>query len=63
MLRRRRQPDLTRDLEQVTVRLLGELAEAVEAVKAASRAAVDAADRLRAAADLRIEENNHDRPE
>lgn len=61
MFRRRRDP--TVDLEKVTIRLLGELAEAVEQVKAASIAAVEAADRLRAAADLRIEENQRDRPQ
>lgn len=59
----RHRSDPSRDLEQVTIRLLGELAEAVEAVKAASIAAVEAADRLRRAADLRIEENQNDRPE
>lgn len=61
MFRRRRDP--TVDLERVTIRLLGELAEAVEQVKSASLAAVDAADRLRLAANLRIEENQRDRPE
>lgn len=61
MFARRRDP--TVDLERVTIRLLGELAEAVEQVKSASTAAVEAADRLRVAANLRIEENQRDRPE
>lgn len=61
MFRRHRDPTL--DLEKVTIRLLGELAEAVEQVKSASMAAVEAADLLRKAANLRIEENQRDRPE